>query len=170
MTGRVTVAQGLYLQQGIKLVLDPHGGPPREVPAGQRPGPDETILMHAGEPGFQVRLANPVRTDEDVPDVVGFALRKVVERLYRVSPEGEELVDDGGPVEFVIGPQVHDGVIVVDIDTDGYGFGPAMIETMARLFVEELAPLDVDAEISAAPAFATGSGWAWESSDERRTK
>jgi hypothetical protein len=169
VTGHVTVVEGLYLQQGLKLVLDSGGGPPRQVLAGQRPEPDETILMHAGEPGFEVRLPTALQTDDDLPDEVGLALRRVAERMYRVSAEGEELRDGDGPVETVIGPLVHEGAVVLYLDTDGSGFNPAMIDSMARIFVEELAPLDVDAEIAAAPAFAANSVSAWKSSEERRT-
>jgi hypothetical protein len=57
---------------------------------------------------------------------------------------------------------------VMFLDTDGFGFSPAMIDTMVRIFVEELAPLGVQADISASPAFADNLGPAWMSNDERR--
>lgn len=167
VTERLTVAEEIYEQQGVKIVLT-SDGQVRQVPPGQRPEPTETVLGREGEPSFQVRLAEVVRGDDDIADDVGLALRRVAQRLYQVMADGREVRGDQGPVEWIVGPAVHDGVVVMYLDTDGSGFGRAMVDTMVGVFMEELAPLDVHADISAASAFPREIGPAWKSSAERR--
>jgi hypothetical protein len=147
----VTVAEHIYEQQGVKVVMT-SDGQVREVPAGQRPEPTEEVLTRAGEPSFQVRLAHVVRSDDDLSDGMGLALRRVAQRLYQVMSDGREVPGEEGPVEWNVGAAVHDGAVVMYLDTDGSGFGRAMVDTMVGVFVEELAPLAVHADISAATA------------------
>lgn len=167
MTERVKVSEHIYEQQGFKVVRT-SDGQVRQVPAGQRPEANEEILARGGEPAFLVRLAEAVRSDDDVPDEVGLALRTVAHRLYQVMPDGREVPGEQGTVEWIVGPAVHGGGVVMYLDTDCSGSSRAMVETMVGIFVEELAPLAVHADISAAPASPGDIGPAWMSRDERR--
>ncbi len=163
----VTVAEHIYELQGHKVVLGADGQV-REVPAGQRAESDEEILVRAGEPAFRVQFTTPVNGDEDVADEIGFALRRVAKRLFQVMPDGQEVPGEQGDVEWVVGPAVHDGGVVMYLDTDDNGFSRAMIDTMVDVFVEELTPLAVRADIVTAPPLPDEIPPAWLSSDERR--
>jgi hypothetical protein len=167
MMGRVTVADRLYEQQGTKVVTTA-GGQVRHLPPGQVPEPQEDVLAKLGEPSFAVHLATQVRTDEDVSDEVGLALRRVGRRLHDVMPDGQEDPDGAGPVEGVFGPAVRDGAVVICLDTDGAGAGPSMMSAMAAIFVEELTPLGVDAHVAAGPSFSDAMLSGWMSTEERR--
>ncbi|HET6967425.1 MAG TPA: hypothetical protein VFI44_04060, partial [Ornithinibacter sp.] len=167
VTGRVTLADHIFEQQGFKVVTT-SDGQVREIPPGERPEPNEEILGRFGEPAFRVRLEQELRNDGDVADEIGLALRRVGERLFHVMPDGREVPGEDGPVEWMGGPAVHGGALVMFLDTDDKGFSRAMIDTMAGIFVEELTPLAVQADISAAPASTGDLGPPWMSSDERR--
>jgi hypothetical protein len=104
VTGRVTVAEKLYEQQGVKVVLT-SDGQVRQVPPGQQPEPTEEVLAREGEPSFQVRLAKKVRGDDDIPDEIGLALRNVAHRLHQVMPDGREVPGaPASPFPGEIGP------------------------------------------------------------------
>lgn len=169
MTALVTVADQIYERQGARMVLASDGRA-RIVPAGQLPEPTEEVLGREGEPSFQVRLGKEVRSDDDVPDEVGLALRRVAERMYQVLPDGREVLGEEGPVEWVMGPAVHDGAVVMYLDTGGTGFSRAMIDTMVGVLVEELAPLAVRADITVALPFPSPIPPVWMSSEERRSE
>jgi hypothetical protein len=160
MMGRVTVAEQLYEQQYIKVVATSDGNV-QHLPPGRVPEPTGDVLATLGEPSFAIHLARELATDADVPDDVGLALRRAVQRLHHVMKDGREEPGEAGPVEGVFGPVVSEGALVVCLDTDGLGAGPAMVGTMARILVEELAPLALDAHVSAGPSFSDAvlSGW-----------
>lgn len=168
MTEGVTVTDRLFERQYLKTVLTADGV--REVPPGQLPAPTDQVLAVMGEPSFRVALANVVRSDHDVPDEVGFALRRAAKRLYDIMADGREDSDCEGPVEWVLGPVVHDAAVAVWLDTDGAGSGRAMVEAMTKILVEELEPLGVRAEISAASAVPSPIPPVWTSEDERRQR
>ena len=165
MAGAVTVVEQIFEQQGVKTVIG--AGPSRLVLPGEVPRPDEQVLVRGGEPAFQVRLEHEVLGDGDVPDEVGFALRRVADRLYDVAMDGQEDPDGEGRVEWIVGPSVHEGGLVLFLDTDGDGFSRPMIESMAGIFVDELTALGVVAEISGTPAYPDDLGPAWASRAER---
>lgn len=166
MAGSVTVAEQIFDQQGVKTVIG--GGPSRTVGPGECPDPGEQILMRGGEPAFRVQLDHEVHSDDDIPEELGLALRRVAERLYHVTTDGREAPDDdGGHVEWIVGPSVHEGGIVLFLDTDGDGFSRPMIETMGRIFVDELTPLALQAHISGSSAFPSDLGPDWASEAER---
>lgn len=167
MMGRVTVAEQLYEQQGTKVVASA-GGHMRHLPPGQVPDPTDEVLARLGDPSFAIHLARAVDTDDDVPDEVGLALRRAARRLHHVMRDGREDPGETGLVEGVFGPVVSDGALVVCLDTDGVGAGPAMVSTMARILVEELAPLDVDAHVAAGPSFTDAMLSSWTSTSERQ--
>jgi hypothetical protein len=169
MTARISVAERIFDQLYHKTVLTSEGEV-REIPSGQLPEPTDEILAKMGEPSFEVRLENVVRIDADVADAIGFALRRVAQRLYHVRRDGREEADEEGPVEWILGPAVHEGAVVMWLDTDGTGAGKAMIDAMAKVFVEELAPLGVQAHISAGPQFPSALVPGWISGDERHPK
>ena len=165
MAGSVTVVAQLFDQQGVKTVIGE--GPPRTLGPGECPDPGEQVLMRGGEPAFRVRLDHEVHSDDDIPDQLGLALRRVARRLYHVAMDGREVPDDDGHVEWIVGPSVHEGGIVLFLDTDGDGFSRPMIETMGRIFVDELTPLALQAHISGTSAFPRDLGPAWASEAER---
>jgi hypothetical protein len=148
--------------------VDTANGELRRIPPGQLPEPTDRVVVRFGEPTFQVRLADALRTDEDLADAVGIALRRAAVRLTQVMSDGQESPDGSGPVEWVVGPTVHNGAVAMYLDTDGDGFTKPMIEAMANIFVEELVPLGVYAEVSVSPAHAEDMGPAWMSSTERQ--
>lgn len=80
------------------------------------------------------------------------SLREVGKRLIHVMSEGREVPDEDGPVEFVMGPTVHNGAVALYLDTDGRGGGRAMIEAMARVFVDELTPLAMPLTVAGSSA------------------
>ena len=165
MAGAVTVAEQIFDQQGVKTVIG--AGPPRVVTPGECAAPDEQVLSRDGEPAFRVRLDHEVTGDGDVPDEVGLALRRVAERLFHVTMDGREDPDADGLVEWIVGPSVHARGLALFLDTDGEGFSRPMIEAMASIFVDELTPLALQAEISGSSAFPQDLGPAWASSVER---
>jgi hypothetical protein len=162
----VTVTELIYEQQCVKTVITPEGEV-RGIPPGQVPEPEQTVLAKEGEPAFLVRLADEVRTDDDVPDEVGFALRKAAQRFFEVQADGREVPDETGPVEWIIGPAVHDGAIVIYLDTDNSWSSRAMFDTIVGILVEELASLSVQAEIAAAPPLPSPLPANWMSRSER---
>lgn len=141
--------EDLYGRMGLKFVLTPEGQSLQLLP-GQLAAPGSDIVSHVGEARFLVRIPTPVHTDADVPDELGLALRQVADRLYGVLPDGTEGPDAERVVEGVLGPAVHDGGLVLTLDTDGFGFNPAMVETMTRIFLEQLEPLAIPLELTAA--------------------
>ncbi len=165
MAGSVTVAEQIFDQQGVKTVMG--AGPPRVVHPGECPAADEQVLSRDGEPAFRVRLDHEVHSDSDVPDEVGLALRRVATRLFHVTMDGREDPGEDGLVEWIVGPSVHEGGLVLFLDTDGDGFSRPMIEAMASIFVDELTPLARQVEVSGSPAFPSDLGPAWASEAER---
>lgn len=164
----VTVDEHIYERQRLKVVTTAEGRV-REVPPGELPEPTENLLVYAaGEPQFLVRLATPVTSDEDVPDEVGLALRRVTQRMYYVMPDGREVPGEQGQVEWNVGPAVHDGAIVLYLDCDGTWSSRTMFDMMVGIFVEELTPLGVQAHITAAPRIPSPLPPEWMSSNERR--
>jgi hypothetical protein len=169
MTTHVTVDQDLYARQGIKLVVSPDGSP-RELRRGELADPGDRMLDHDGEPRFQVRLGVPARTDADVPDELGLALRRVADRLPCVTPDGhEDPATEGETVEWVTAPFLFDGTLVIRIDTDGFGFNPAMIEGMVAIFLDELEPLGITAYLTAGPELPDEMIPPWRSTAERES-
>lgn len=132
----------------MKLVM-PADGPPEEVQPGDLPDPAAQVLMREGEPSFQVRLDRPVTALDEVSGEILSALQRVTGRLVLVSRDGEAGLQQD--VEFAYGPAVREGALIVHCDTDGAGYTPAMIDAMARVFVEELEPLEVPLTLSVPP-------------------
>lgn len=164
MTELVIVDDYLYEKQGWKYVMGPDEV--LKVPPGQVAPTDEGELFRGDwEPLFEVRLAHPVNADEDIPDCVGLAMRTVAGRLCEVAPDGSH-DPDGLWVEFIYGPMVHNGALVLSLDTDGQGFTREMIEAMGRVFVEELTPCGVRLEVFAGTS-RPDSLEEWRSSAER---
>lgn len=91
-----------------------------------------------------------MHTDTDVPNALGLALCRVADRLYGVLPDGTGDPDASGIVEGVMGPAVHDGGLLLSLDTESFGSNEPMVETMTRIFVEELEPLAIPVELTAA--------------------
>lgn len=141
--------EDLYGRMGLKFVLTPDGRSLQLLP-GQLADPGSDIVSHVGEARFHVRMPTPVHTDADVPDELGLALRQVADRLYGVMPDGTEDPEADGIVEGVLGPAVHDGGLLLSLDTESFGFNEPMVETMTRIFVEELEPLAIPVELTAA--------------------
>lgn len=166
MTTYVRVDEDLYGRMGLKFVVTPDGEALELLP-GQLADPGADVVSHVGEAGFQVRMSTPVRTDVDVPDAVGMALRHVADRLFGVMPDGTEDPGASGIVEGVLGPAVQNGGLVLRLDTDGFGFNPPMIETMARIFLEELEPLAIPVQLSAASWVTDEIPKVWRNTAER---
>jgi hypothetical protein len=60
-------------------------GEERRAPArsgSEAPDPDAEVLTRYGDPAFEVRLAQPVQADVDVPEEVGLALHRGAVVLY----------------------------------------------------------------------------------------
>jgi len=169
MARYLKVDKDLHARQGLKFVLTPEGQALELLP-GELPGPGADVVSHVGEPRFHVRMTDPVRTDAEVPDAVGLALRRVADRLQHDTPDGSEDANGDGIVEWVYGPAVHDGALLMALDTDGFGFNPAMIEAMTRIFADELEPIAVSLELSAASNIPTEILPAWRSSAEREER
>ncbi|GAA3702685.1 hypothetical protein GCM10022399_18900 [Terrabacter ginsenosidimutans] len=166
MTTYVRVDEDLFGRMGLKFVVTPDGQALELLP-GQLAEPGADVISHVGEPRFQVRMSTPVLTDADVPDVLGLALRRVADRLFGVMPDGTEDPDASGIVEGVMGPAAHDGGLLLSLDTDGFGFNPPMLETMTRIFVEELEPLAIPVELCAASWVTDEIPPAWRSTADR---
>lgn len=160
----VTVVDRIFDRQGVKLVNTADGNV-RELLPGEAPDPNDHVSMHDGAPSFAVRFADEVASDSDVPDDVGLALRRAAGRFYSVLADGSE-GDEQGHVEWVMGPTVRGGVVTIELDTDGSGFTPQMIEIMVRILVEELTPTGVPARIFVPPVSSEPRS-AWRSSPER---
>lgn len=140
----VKVQDRLFERQGTKVVV-PQDGSPVEVPAGELPNAGEEVLAVEGEPAFQLRLDHEVANSSELPGEVIAALGPLIQRLSLVSLEGEE----GGELHVEdVALGVQDGALVLFCDTDGMGYSPQMIETMARIFVEELDPLGLPMTLS----------------------
>ncbi|WP_406831249.1 hypothetical protein ABEG17_00280 [Pedococcus sp. KACC 23699] len=167
MAVEISVAERIFDGLYLKTVRA-SDGEIRDIPSGQLPEPSDELLMTIGEPSFVVRLEKEVHEDADVPDAIGFALRQVAHRLHHVMPDGREDADDEGPVEWVLGPAVHDGGVVLWLDTDGTGAARAMIDGIVKVFVEELAPLGVQAHVCAGPPYPSALVPAWISGGERQ--
>lgn len=167
MTEEISVAERIFDGLYLKTVRT-SDGEIRDIHPGQLPEPSDELLMTMGEPSFLVRLEKEVHEDADVPDAIGFALRQVAQRLHHVMPDGREDAHGEGPVEWVLGPAVHDGGVVLWLDTDGTGAAKAMIDGIVKVFLEELAPLGVKAHVCAGPPFPSALVPAWTSGGERR--
>lgn len=166
MTTYVRVDEDLYGRMGLKFVLTPDGQSLELLP-GQLADPGSDVVSHVGEAGFHVRMSTRVVTDTEVPDALGLALRRVADRLFGVMPDGTEDPDASGIVEGVLGPAVYDGGLVLTLDTESFGFNPPMVETMTRIFVEELEPLAIPVELTAASWVTDEIPPDWRSSAER---
>ena len=143
----VVVDEQLFEKQGWKYVMGTQDV--LKVPPGKvAPTGAGQVVRDDWEPIFEVKLAHPVNADEHVPDCVGLALRTVAERVCEVAPDGSH-DPDGLWVESFSGPMVHDGALVLWLDTDGQGFTRDMIQAMGSIFVEELTPCGVHVEVSA---------------------
>lgn len=162
----VRVDEDLYGRMGLKFVLTPDGQSLQLLP-GQLAEPGSDIVSHVGEARFHVRMSTQAVTDADVPDELGLALRQVADRLYGVMPDGTEDPDASGIVEGVLGPAVYDGGLLLSLDTESFGFNEPMVETMTRIFVEELEPLAIPVELTAAAWVKDEIPPAWRSSAER---
>lgn len=161
---RVHVDEQLFERLGRKLVENRPGFD--WVESGDLVVPPDTWRTYEGDPWFLVRLPYEVFSNADLPDEVGFALRRVVDRLYQVLPDGTEVEGEMGPIEGA-GFVVHDGVVVVETDTDGWYYTRATVDAMAKIFVEELGPLGINVEVTAAPYFDEAANGAWQSAAER---
>jgi len=160
----VVVDEHLFEKQGWKYVMGTHEV--LEVPPGQvAPTDAGEVIRDDWEPIFEVRLAQPVYADEDVPDCVGLALRTVAARVCEIAPDGSH-DPDGLWVEAYSGPAVHEGALMLWLDTDGQGFTREMIQAMGRIFVEELTPCGAQVEVSAGTTRPAHRGL-WMSSSER---
>lgn len=166
VAGHVVVDEQIFERQGIKVVVTEEGEM-RQYSPGEVADLNGELVQHDGEPSFRFRLDREVRSDEDVPDAVGLALRAASDRLSQVLPDGSGEAGDEPWVESVGGPYLQDGALMVVADTDGSGFSRAMIDTMVRILVEELTPVAVPVEISAAPFFTGDWDATWRSSEER---
>jgi hypothetical protein len=166
MTERVTVQEQLFERLGIKIVTT-SDGEVRDVPRGELPEPTDNLLARMVEPTFTVSLRQVLRDDVDVTDELGLALRRVAKRLFQVMPDGREVPGEQGPVETIVGPTVHEGAVMMFLDTDDSGYGRAMIDGIVGVFVDELAPLTVPTHISASSAASYEAGPPWVSSVER---
>lgn len=131
-------------RQGYKSVLPPDGLPV-EVTMGELPEPGSELLALWGEPTFAVRLPHALVTREDLPGELVAVLAPLASRLSMVTPAGAE----GGEmhVEDVVS-SIEDGALVLVCDTDGMGYTPEMIDTMASILVEELEPLGLPMTVS----------------------
>ena len=166
VTTYVRVDENIYGRMGLKFVLRPDGQSLQLLP-GQLADRGSDVVSHVGEARFHVRISTPVATDADVPDALGLALRRVADCLFGILPDGTEDPDASGIVEGVLGPAVHDGGLVLTLDTESFGFNPPMVETMTRIFVEELEPLAIPVELTAASWATDEVPPAWRSSAER---
>jgi hypothetical protein len=150
VAAHVTVDEQIFERQGIKVVIT-EDGHMRQYSPGEIADPNGELVQHDGEPSFLFRLDHAVHSDDDVPGPLREALTRAAQRLFRVQADGSETDDECAYVEVVGGPDVQDGAIAVGVDTDGNGFNRAVIDTMVGIFVEELSPLEVPVEITAAP-------------------
>lgn len=146
MSSDVRVDADIFERLYIKTVVGPDGA--RMVNAGHLPRPEEKVLAIMGEPSFAVRLADPVSEEGDIPPELRAALDRVVDRLFADWSASEDGAAGQGPVEGVFGPTVHDGAVVIGLETDGLGAGRDVVDAMVRVFVEELTPLEMRLEIT----------------------
>jgi len=167
VTELVVVDEHIFEKQGWKYVMRTHDV--LKVPPGQVAPTDEgEVVRDDWEPIFEVRLEYPVNADEDVPDCVGLGLRTVADRVCEVAPDGSH-DPDGLWVECYSGPSVHDGALMVWLDTDGQGFTREMIEAMSSVFVEQLTPCGVPLQVSAGTV-RPDRREPWRSSTERNAE
>ena len=110
---------------------------------------------------------HPLVIDADVPNALGLALRGVADRLFNVLPDGSEDADASGIVVGVLGPAVHNGGLLLSLGIESFGFNPPMVEMRIRIFVEELEPLAVPVELTAASWVTDEIRATWRSSAER---
>lgn len=154
----VEVDEALFAKQGYKLAIEP-GGAPTEFLAGEAPSLDADILVRAGEPSFVVLSTAPLLSTADVPDELGEALTRAAARI----------AEDAGlyGIEWVSGPMVRQGGLVLDLDTDGRGFTEQTITRMAETIVDELQPLDLALRLGVPSHEDFGQGEPWTSAAER---
>jgi hypothetical protein len=162
---QVTVEADLYERMYLKTVLVAGGGV-RDVPPGESPAPGTEVLARAGEPAFRISLKEPVRSDDDVPDEVGHALRRATDRIHTLGRDGLVSTDGMTAVEWTVGPAVHEGAVVMYLDTDGSGAGPALVRSMTNIIVEELESADCPAVVGV-PSEPFQMLVPWASSQER---
>ncbi|WP_147455855.1 hypothetical protein [Nocardioides mangrovicus] len=146
----MTVANDVVDAQGYKLALTRDGV--QEIQGDLPRGAD--LLMWGGEPAFVVAVLEPAVAPGAVPEDVGLALHRAVDRLYDVTRSGEEVDHPAlGEVsaEWVHGPALTELGLLVSVDLDGAGFSMAMLETMVRILTEELATADAHTYLFAAP-------------------
>ena len=165
MAPRVTVADQLFELMYFKTVRTSDERF-KDVPLGVLPEPTDHVLARQGEPAFFVSLNDPVHTDEDVPDEVGHALRRAAQRFSELGGDGAVSTDGMTIVEWVVGPALQDGGLVMYLDTDGSGAGPALIKSMTSILVNELERAGVQATISV-PSTPMAVLTPWASTDER---
>ncbi len=140
----VRVQDRLYERQGFKSVL-PANGLPVEVPVGEVPDPGAELLAFWGEPTFELRLERGVSSKDDLPAQLVSAMPHLMSRLSMVTPEGHE---GGGMHVEGVTSFIQDEALVLVCDTDGTGYTPEMIDTMARIIVDELEPLALPVALS----------------------
>lgn len=165
MTSLVSVADQLFERMYVKTVLTPDEQVSR-VPPGEVPGPTDQVLTREGEPAFRVSLNDPVRSDDDVPNEVGYALRRAAQRFFALGRDGTPSTDGMTIVEWIIGPAVLDGTLVMYLDTDGSGAGQALIGSMTSILVEELETAGLPVAVSV-PSTPMSLLEAWASAEER---
>ncbi len=165
MASLISVEERLFERMYVKYVRTPEEEF-RNVPPGELPGPTEEVLAVEGEPAFRVSLNQPLQCDDDVPDEVGYALRRAAHRFCQLGGDGTVRTDAMTPVEWIIGPALQDGALVMYLDTDGSMAGRALVRSMTSILVEELEGAGVPATVSV-PSPATESLKDWASTEER---
>jgi hypothetical protein len=164
----VAVAEDIVTAQGVKVAVG-EGGKPRELLPGESPAQSDDVIMWDGEPAFLVTTRTPTTSGGLLPDSVGLALRRAVERLYSVAADGRELESqdpEAGCPEWIVGPVETGRGLVLMVDTDGNGISPSMVQTMSAVIVSELERADVDTALAAAPQ-TDADTTPWRTAQER---
>ena len=139
-----------------------------QAAAGAARGPGSDVVSHGGEVRVHVRMSTPSSLTLMSQTRLAWLSAGWPTACSTSCRTGREDADASGIVVGVLGPAVHNGGLLLSLGIESFGFNPPMVEMRIRIFVEELEPLAVPVELTAALNLVTDEIRAtWRSSAER---